>query len=147
MPRLDAPIGPDGPIVDVRLRIGPEHEEALVAGGLSAPSPCSVPGLVDTGARMTAIELALARSLSLPVHDWQVLRSSVLGEEDREAPTYLIRMTFGPIEADDRPRWRTIRAAGVSVVSPGALVLIGQDLLATCRLTYDGRKGRLMMSY
>ncbi len=29
----------------------------------------------------------------------------------------------------------------------GAMVLIGQDLLASCRFTYDGRKGRLMMSY
>ena len=33
------------------------------------------------------------------------------------------------------------------VVSPGAVALIGQDLLATCRFTYDGRKRRLMMSY
>ena len=147
MPRLDVPIGPDGPIIDVSLRIGAEHEEALVSRGLSVASPCSVPGLVDTGARVTAINLALARSLSLPVHDWQALRSSVLGEEDREAPIYVVRMTFGPIDSQDRPRWRTIRAAGVTVVSPGAMVLIGQDLLASCRFTYDGRKGRLMMSY
>jgi len=42
---------------------------------------------------------------------------------------------------------RVISSVGVTVVSPGALVLIGQDLLATCRFTYDGRKRRLTMSY
>jgi len=56
-------------------------------------------------------------------------------------------MTFGPIEAPDRPKRRIISSVGVTVVSPGALVLIGQDLLATCRFTYDGRKRRLTMSY
>jgi hypothetical protein len=63
------------------------------------------------------------------------------------APVYQLRMTFGPIEAPDRPKWRTIVAAGVTVVSPGSMALIGQDLLATYRFTYDGRKRRLKMSY
>jgi hypothetical protein len=56
-------------------------------------------------------------------------------------------MTFGPIEVLDPPKWRTILAAGVTVVSPGSLVLIGRDLLATCRFNDDGRRRRLMMSY
>ena len=40
-----------------------------------------------------------------------------------------------------------ILAAGVTEVLPGAVVLIGQDLLVTCRFTDDRRKRRLMMSY
>jgi hypothetical protein len=71
----------------------------------------------------------------------------VLGNEERLAPVYQLRMTFGPIEALDPPKWRTILAAGVTVVSPGSLVLIGRDLLATCRFNDDGRRRRLMMSY
>lgn len=147
MPRLETTIGRDGPIIDVRIWIGPEHEEALKARGLQSPRLLSVPGLLDTGAQMTAIQQALAQEMGLPVHDWVGLRSSVLGVEEREAPVYLIRMTFGPIEAPDPPKWRIISAVGVTVVSPGALALIGQDLLATCRFTYDGRKRRLTMSY
>jgi len=96
---------------------------------------------------MTAIQQALAQGIGLPVHDWVRLRSSVLGAEERDAPVYLMRMTFGTIEAPDPPKWRIIGSVGVTVVSPGALVLIGQDLLATCRFTYDGRKRRLTMSY
>jgi len=147
MPRLETPIGEDGPIIHVRTWIATEHEEALDARGLPVPPPFSIRGLVDTGARMTAIQQALAKGMGLPVHDWITLKSSVLGDEEREAPVYQIRMTFGAIDAPDHPRWRTILAVGVSVVSPGAMALIGQDLLATCRFTYDGRKRRLMMSY
>jgi hypothetical protein len=147
MPRLEWPIGPDGPIIEVRIWIGPEHEEALATGGLPVPPAYSVAGLLDTGAQMTAIQRVLAEGMGLPVHDWVKLRSSVHGADEREAPVYSLRMTFGPLDAPDPPKWRVIRAVGVAVVSPGAAVLIGQDLLATCRFTYDGRKRRLMMSY
>jgi hypothetical protein len=147
MPRLETPIGRDVPIVDVRIWIGPEHEEALKVRGYQTPRPLSVSGLLDTGAQMTAIQQVLAQGMALPVHDWVGLRSSVLGAEERDAPIYLMRMTFGSIEDPNPPKWRIIRCVGVTLVSPGALVLIGQDLLATCRFTYDGRKRRLTMSY
>jgi len=147
MPRLETPILADGPIIDVRTWIGTEYKDVLDAGGLTVPPPFSIRGLIDTGARMTAIQRALVEGMGLPVHNWIALKSSVLGDEERQAPVYRIRITFGPIEAPDPPRWRTIFAVGVNVVSPGALALIGQDLLATCRFTYDGRKRRLMMSY
>jgi hypothetical protein len=43
---------------------------------------------------------------------------------------------------------RIIRAAGVQqVISPGVTVLIGRDLLESCRFTSDGRQRRFMMSY
>ena len=94
MPRLETPLGRDGPIIDVRIWIGPEHKEALKARGLQAPRPLSVPGLLDTGAQMTAIQQALAQGIGLPVHDWVRLRSSVLGAEERDAPVYLERNRF-----------------------------------------------------
>jgi hypothetical protein len=147
MPRPETSIGRDGPIVDVRIWIGPEHEEALKLRAYQTPRPLSVSGPVDTGAQMTAIQQVLAQGMGLPVHDWVGLRSSVLGTEARDAPIYLMRMTFGSIEDPNPPKWRMIRSVGVTLVSPGALVLIGQDLLATCRFTYDGRKRRLTMSY
>ncbi len=108
MPRLETPLGRDGPIIDVRIWIGLEHKEALKARGLQAPRPLSVPRLLDTGAQMTAIQQALAQGIGLPVHDWVRLRSSVLGAEERDAPVYLMRMTFGRIEAPDPPKWRIV---------------------------------------
>jgi hypothetical protein len=147
MPRLERPIGSDGPIIDVRIWIGREQEEALRARGLRVHPPMSVPGLLDTGAERTAIQQVLAKGMGLPVHDWVGIRSSVLGAEERDAPVYLMRMTFGSIEAPDPPRWRITSPVGVTMVSPGALILIGQDLIATCRFTYDGRKRMLKVSY
>ena len=78
------------------------------------------------------------------------IRSRVAGhgDEEREAPVYQVRMTFGALDAPDPPKWQTILTVGATtIVSPGAVVLVGQDLLATCRFTDDGRKRRLMMSY
>ncbi len=69
--------------------------------------PCRYRGS-STRAQMTAIQQALAQGIGLPVHDWVRLRSSVLGAEERDAPVYLMRMTFGPIEAPDPPKWRIV---------------------------------------
>jgi hypothetical protein len=147
MPRLDVPIGPNGPIIEVRLWVRREDAANFAAAGLPVPRPFSVPGLVDTGAQVTAIQQSLAEWMGVSVAGVLEARSSVLGNEARTAPVYRIQMTFGPLEAPAPPKWRTIDAVGVHVVSPGATVLIGRDLLATCRFTYDGRKRRLMISY
>jgi hypothetical protein len=147
MPRLDVPIGANGPIIEVRLWVGPENAAKLAAAGPPVPRPISIPGLVDTGAQVTAIQRSLVDWMGVSVWSLMETRSSVLRDEVRIAPVYRIQMTFGPLEAPDPPKWRTIGAVGVSVVSPGASVLIGRDLLATCRFTYDGRKRRLMVSY
>ena len=105
-------------------------------------------GLLDTGAQWTAVPRALAKEIGLSISDWKTLSSSAFGGEEREAPVYEVRMTFGGFDAPDPPKWRTILVVGVTtIVSPGAIALIGRDLLATCRFTYDGRKRRLMMSY
>jgi hypothetical protein len=147
MPRLEIPMGRSGPIIEVRLWMGPEDADILKAGGIPLPPPCSVLAPLDTGAERTAIHRSLARWMGSFVEDTMRLRSSVLGEEEREAPAYIVRATFGPLESPDPLRWWTLLVAGVDVVSPGANVLIGRDLLATCRFTYDGRKRRLMISY
>jgi hypothetical protein len=147
MPRLDVPFGPSGPIIDLRLRVGPEDAADLVAAGRAVPPSFSVLGLVDTGAEITAIQGSLADWMGIPVSGSLEASSSVLGDETRVANVYRIQMTFGPLEAPDPPRWRTVHAVGVKVISAGVTVLIGRDLLATCRFTYDGRKCRFMMSY
>ncbi len=148
MPRLEVPVGPDGPIIDVRLWVSPEQSDLLVSSGFPIPPPLSVAGLVDTGAQWTAIPRPLAEGIGLNVSDWKKLCSSAFGDEEREAPVYQVRMTFGSFDAPGPPNWRTILVVGVTtIVSPGAIVLIGRDLLGTCRFTYDGRKRRLMMSY
>jgi hypothetical protein len=85
--------------------------------------------------------------MGIPTVGFMEVSSSVLGGQVRTVPIYRLRMTFGSLADPDTPKWRTIDAIGVDVVSPGASVLIGRDLLATCRFTYDGRKHRLMMSY
>jgi hypothetical protein len=77
MPRLDVPIGPNGPIVDIRLSVGPEDAKTPAAARRPGTQPFSVAGLVDTGAEMTAIETSLARSMGIPVFSFLQARSSL----------------------------------------------------------------------
>ena len=86
MPRLEMPIGEDGPVIDVRAWIGSEHKEVLDAHGLPVPPPFAIRGLVDTGARMTAVQRDWVHAMGLPIHGWITLKSSVLGDEERRAP-------------------------------------------------------------
>jgi hypothetical protein len=67
--------------------------------------------------------------------------------EAREAAVHRVEMTFGTLGAADPPNSRTLNAVGVILVSPGTMVMIGRDLLATGRFSYDGRKRRFVMSY
>jgi hypothetical protein len=147
MPRLEVLVGPDGPIIDVRIWVGTAHSEALAAGGRPMPPPFSVPGLVDTGAQVTAIRSSTVAWMGIPSAGFMEASSSLLGGEARSVPNYPLRMTFSSLGNPDTPKWRAINAVDVDIVSPGASVLIGRDLLATCRFTYDGRKRHLMMSY
>jgi hypothetical protein len=118
MTRLEMPIGEDGPIIDVRIWIGTERNGALDTLGLPVPPPSSIRGLVDTAARMTAIQRAWVQAMGLPVLDRISLMSSVVGAEERQAPVYELQMTFGLVEAPDAAKRRTILAVGVAVVSP-----------------------------
>ena len=147
MPRLDASFGRDGPIIDVGICISAEVAKSRVAAGLPVPAPFSVPGLIDTGAKVTAIQMSIVAWMGILSFGEMEATSSLLGGEARMVPIFPLRMTFGSLGDGPPPRWRAIDAAAVHVVSPGASVLIGRDLLATCRFTYDGRKHRLLMSH
>jgi hypothetical protein len=89
VPRLDLPIGPAGPIIEVRLRVGPEQADTRAAGR-PVPPPISVLGLVDTGAEVSAIQRSLADWMGVPVSHFLETRSSVLGDESRIAAVYRI---------------------------------------------------------
>ena len=52
---------------------------------------------------MTAIQRVWAQAMGLPIHDWIMLKSSVLGDEERRVPVYEMRITFGSIECPTRP--------------------------------------------
>ena len=147
MPRLEESFGRDGPIIDVGIWIAAEVAESWSAAGSIIPEPFVIPGLVDTGARVTAIGASIIAWMGIPSIGVMEASSSLLGGEARSVPIFPLRMIFGPLGEGPAPKWRAIDAVAVEIVSPGASVLIGRDLLASCRFTYDGRKSRFLMSY
>jgi hypothetical protein len=99
----------------VRDWIGIERKETLDVRGLPVPTPFSIRGLVDTDARIAAIQRDRGQALSLPIHDWITLKTSVVGDEERGTPVHELRMTFGPINAPEPPKWRAILPTGVTI--------------------------------
>jgi hypothetical protein len=71
MPRLDVSIGPTRPIIEVRLWDGPEYAEARPAISPDPP-PISFPGLVDTGAGVSAIRRSFADWMGVPVSHFYI---------------------------------------------------------------------------
>jgi len=93
MPRLEAPIAEDGPIIDVTGWIGAEHEDALRSRRLPRPNPFSIRGLIDTGARITAIQRALAEGMG-----GFMVSSEVNGGQDAGSGSLTIRVPAARFE-------------------------------------------------
>jgi hypothetical protein len=83
MPRLDVSFGRDGPIIDVGIWIAAEVAESWVAAGSTIPEPFVVPGLVDTGAKVTAIRASIVAWMGIPSFGEMDASSSILGNESR----------------------------------------------------------------
>jgi hypothetical protein len=99
MPRLDLPFGRDGPIIDVGIWIAAELGKSWAATGSAIPEPFVVSGLVDTGARVTAIGVSIIAWMGIPSIGVMEASSSLLGGEARSVPIFPLRMTFGPLLA------------------------------------------------
>ena len=105
--------------------------------------------MIDTGASRTAVA----------PHRIQSLRPRRIGQEVFTRPdgspvwkeTYAVRLCFEPNLGDAlwplKARWFDIIAVSVAPATPGAEVLIGQDLLAEVIMSWDGPRGRLLLMY
>jgi hypothetical protein len=66
MPRIRAPIGTDGPVIDVGIWIPRAMAHELVARKRAVPPPQFIRALIDTGADRTAIHPAASGALTAP---------------------------------------------------------------------------------
>ena len=132
------------PFVQVGLSVGLSFRMR----GLGGP-PIGVNALIDTGASQTAVAPRLIRALApQPAGNRNYLRP---GTTPIGVPTYSVLLCFEPDLGDKdwvaNSHWFPVLAAEISPATPGADVLIGQDLLAHLALSWDGPRGRLLLMY
>ena len=94
---------------DVGIWIAAEVAESWSAAGSIISEPFVIPGLVDTGARVTARSASIVAWLGIPSIGVIEASSSLLGGEARSVPIFPLRMTFGPLGEGPAPKWRAIQ--------------------------------------
>jgi hypothetical protein len=106
-------------------------------------------GLLDTGASMTCIDSSLIQALHLPPHSSQQVRTPTTGVNPVTSSTYLLDLTVLHPSGDHNRDLvvRDLEVVEAHFINMGHLVLIGTDVLALCRLSYNGPASTFRLSY
>ncbi len=128
-----------GPILPVQIGV-PQTAEAAIREGGGVPGTIEeVQALVDTGASITAINMATAARLGL-IATGSVQIGGVTGVSTQ--PLYGARIvmpepgfTFDPIQI-----------VGAPLNAPDFELLIGRNLLCSMMMTYDGPRGQFALT-
>ena len=102
-------------------------------GGLAVNGPA----LVDTGATMTAIDSRIAQSFGFTVSG----AISVLTADGRESTSPIYEMQLSGIAG----YVQDLIISSCNVFDQGIIALIGTDVLANGKLTYDGTAGEFTL--
>jgi hypothetical protein len=118
---------------------------ALVGAGMQVPAPVGARGLLDTCADVTAVAPWILQQLGVPV-----ATTSSTHTAGGPVKVSLYRVSVGitdPTQPAGSP-WLThsdLLVTGLATVLPDADVLIGLDVLLTCKLLLDGPAGQFTL--
>jgi hypothetical protein len=127
----------NGPTIPVDIGFDP----AWRPGRVPAPGNRGVGALIDTGAQASFIDCDLATHLQLPIVDrWEVSGSS----EKHEVDVYLAQMFIPPLLFTQYGKF-----AGAYLKRGGMPyhVLIGRTFLEQFILMYNGKSGRVTLTF
>lgn len=148
MPRLTLPVESAGALVEVA--IGWSRGAVRTARHSGRPIPPAIHGhaLIDTGADTSCLDAALIQQLGLPFGGLSMVNVPALGGVTF-APTHDVSLTvLHP--SGNHALDLVLSDLLVFDLDLGALgyqVLLGRDMLAWCRLLYDGPASRFQLRY
>jgi predicted aspartyl protease len=128
--------GLEGPQTDVGLDVGLRHAPW---GGM----PCTKRALIDTGATATVVSPAVRAALN-PMKIGSA-RVQVPGGRVVWNDTYFVRLKFGSHIGPGR--WFVLEVVEYQPSTPNVDVLIGMDLLVRIKMTWDGPRGLLVLTF
>ena len=130
-----------GPLMQVRLTVPDALAESYQKQGKSVPS---VDGhvLIDTGAMSTAVDIAVAQQIGLPVIGRA--RVSSASQTDIQVPVFSGKLSIPGFTTINIPKG----LIGVNLSSHRlpTIALIGRDLLEAAVLVYNGPEGTVSLS-
>ena len=92
------------------------------------------------------MDMALVRSLQLPVEGETELHTPTLGAGTAKRNTYRIGLILlsGP---EERLILSDLRVVGINLSAQRVQVLLGRDVLSRCLLVYDGKHQSMTLAY
>lgn len=124
-----------GPTIPIVVSIPDRWVARLRSAGLSAPPSIAGDALLDTGSSVTAIDVAVADALQLPILNTEVI-TTPMGQAIQHAYPAQVAFPDG-----DLPDLLADDFIGADLRSFGVLMLIGRNVLARWHVSYDGPEG------
>jgi hypothetical protein len=148
MPVLIAPLTPEGAIVDVVVGPSAATVQALRTALRPVPAAVKTRAILDTGAEITCIDDALVQALALPFGGTSLAHlpahGGLMGTNLRDISLTVVHPS-GNYQND--LVLRNLTVLELSLAFLGYQLLIGRDLLARCRLLYNGPGNRFRLAY
>ncbi len=145
MPQLTFPITPDGLLVHVLVNLDATILVPLRTSGQPTPSPLAAHGLIDTGSDITVVSTTLLQQLGAAVQP-PVTTQGISGAV--HCNTYHVSLHLLDSQNVASPWFSqaTLRVMGLPL---GTMfdVLIGMDIIRTCKLTVDGPAGKFTLEF
>jgi predicted aspartyl protease len=135
---LTFPVSPDGLIVPVWIGLSGQVLANLMAAGQAAPPPIAARGLIDTGSDVTAVDPSLLRALGATPATLTTTTTTASGQ-------VRVRLFEVSLSITDPTQsltaWLTepnLLVTELPLTLPAVGVLVGLDVLLTCKLQLDG---------
>jgi hypothetical protein len=137
-----------GAVVRVRLHWSRKRLRARHAAGLAAPPPVELDALLDTGAQVTCVDPALVTRVGLPIAGGGLVNMPAAGGLNvyRDYAASVAVLHPGGGRADELVI-HDLPVTATPLTAFGFQMLIGRDILARCRLVYNGPARRFSLGY
>jgi hypothetical protein len=135
-------------MVCVLVGVTPRQRRTLHMALRPVPQPVALDALVDTGANVTCYDSRAVKALQLRRRRFVIVNAPALGgwggTRTEEASLTIVHPSGNP--ADDLVL-ATYPILELPLGALGYQMLLGRDVLAHCRLDYDGRADTFALEY
>jgi hypothetical protein len=148
VPNLTHPIDTDGALVDIEVGWARSRARAARQAGRPIPPAIQVRALIDTGAETSCLHSTYVQQLDLPLGGLVMANVPALG-----GPTFASEhdASLTVLHPSGNPRLNLVLfdvlVLDLDLGALGYQALLGRDMLAWCRLLYDGPAGRFKLRY
>jgi predicted aspartyl protease len=145
MPHLTLQIVSGGPLVDIKVGVSQERENALQRAGQPIPAPVQLRAVIDTGASCTCVDPQALLSLALTATGTTPIHTPSTQGIAHDAASYDVSITLMHPELD---LWLgTVPIVESQLGLMGIQALLGRDVLESCLLVYNGETGFFTLAF